>query len=183
MTTHVALLRAVNLGPHNPVAMSELREFLGALGLLEARTLLQSGNAVFGAAGLTPAALERRLEAEAVGRLGLTTTFFVRTAKEWRALVAANPFPDEAVRDPGHLLVLCLKAAPTPAAVAALQASIKGREVVRVVGRQAYAVYPDGVGHSRLTIAVIEKALGTRGTGRNWNTVMKLAAATEVMSA
>jgi uncharacterized protein (DUF1697 family) len=179
MTTHVALLRAVNLGPHNAVAMADLRAFLGQLGLLEARTLLQSGNAVFGAGREAPAALERRLETEAIRRLGLTTTFFVRTAKEWRALVAANPFPDEAVRDPGHLLVFCLKAAPAPAAVSALQASISGREVVRAVGRQAYAVYPDGIGRSRLSIAVIEKALGTRGTGRNWNTVMKLAAAAE----
>jgi uncharacterized protein (DUF1697 family) len=47
---------------------------------------------------------------------------------------------------------------------------------VKVVGRQGYFVYPDGVGNSRLTITLIEKKLGTRGTGRNWNTVLKLAA-------
>jgi uncharacterized protein (DUF1697 family) len=34
----------------------------------------------------------------------------------------------------------------------------------------------DGIGRSRLTSALIEKKLGTRGTGRNWNTVLKLAA-------
>ena len=71
---------------------------------------------------------------------------------------------------------MCLKAAPPPEAVAALQGSIAGRELVRAVGRQAYVVYPDGIGRSRLTNAVIEKRLGTRGTGRNWNTVLKLAA-------
>jgi len=37
-------------------------------------------------------------------------------------------------------------------------------------------VYPDGIGRSRLTSAVIENKLGTRGTARNWNTVLKLAA-------
>ena len=42
-------------------------------------------------------------------------------------------------------------------------------------GRQAYVVYPDGVGTSKLTIALLERKLGTAGTGRNWNTVLKLA--------
>jgi uncharacterized protein (DUF1697 family) len=47
---------------------------------------------------------------------------------------------------------------------------------VRAAGRQAYIVYPDGIGESKLTITVIEKKLGSRGTGRNWNTVLKLGA-------
>jgi len=100
----------------------------------------------------------------------------VRTADEWDAVVAGNPFPAEAKSDPGHLVVMALKAAPEAAAVAALQAAIAGRETVRAVGRQAYLVYPDGIGESKLTIQKIEKALGTRGTGRNWNTALKLQA-------
>lgn len=43
-------------------------------------------------------------------------------------------------------------------------------------------VYPDGIGRSRLTNAVIEKTLKARGTARNWNTVLKLAAAAEELS-
>jgi uncharacterized protein (DUF1697 family) len=176
MTTHIALLRAVNLGSYNAVAMAHLRDFLARLGLDDPRTILQSGNAVFRSGKQPPAAVERLLETEAAKQLGLQTDFFVRTAKEWGNLVAANPFPEEAERDPAHLVVICLKAAPEAKAVAVLQASITGREVVRAVGRQAYVVYPDGIGRSRLTIALIEKKLGTRGTGRNWNTVLKLAA-------
>jgi uncharacterized protein (DUF1697 family) len=53
---------------------------------------------------------------------------------------------------------------------------VKGRERVRVHGRQAYLVYPDGVGRSKLTVTVLERSLGSRGTGRNWNTVLKLQA-------
>jgi len=71
---------------------------------------------------------------------------------------------------------MCLRDAPDRAAVAGLQKAIAGREVVRTSGRHAYIVYPDGIGRSRLTVALIEKKLGTRGTGRNWNTVLKLAA-------
>ena len=48
-------------------------------------------------------------------------------------------------------------------------------EVARGKGRHLYLYYPDGMGTSKLTNAVIERVLGTRGTARNWNTVMKLA--------
>lgn len=101
----------------------------------------------------------------------------MRTAAEWRELVAANPFPAEARDDPGHLLAMVLKDAPPVAALAALRGAIVGRERVELAGRTAYLVYPDGVGRSRLTAALVEKKLGTRGTARNWNTVLKLQAA------
>jgi len=104
------------------------------------------------------------------------TAFFVRSAEDWKALIAANPFPDEARNDPGRLLMLCLKAAPERSAVTALQDAIVGREIVKAKGPQAYIVYPDGQGRSRLTTVLIEKKLGTRATGRNWNTVLKLNA-------
>lgn len=173
---YLALLRAINLGPHNKVAMADLRELLLGLDLEQPRSLLQTGNLVFGAERQSPAGLERLLETEAERRLHLRTDFFVRTAKEWRALIAANPYPDEAVRDPSHLIVMFCKESVGPAAVVALQAAIRGRERVAAAGRQAYITYPDGIGRSRVTNTVIEKKLGTRGTGRNWNTVLKLSA-------
>ena len=78
--------------------------------------------------------------------------------------------------NPSHLLVMFLQKAPDREHTTSLQRAIKGREVVRIKDRHAYIVYPDGIGRSRLTTAVIEKSLGTRGTGRNWNTVLKLGA-------
>lgn len=176
MTTHIALLRAINVGGHEPVAMADLRALLADLGLTGVRSLLASGNLVFASGRGAGPALERWLEAEAGRRLSLDTDIFVRTAAEWHAAVARNPFREAAQRDPGHLLLVALKDAPAAARVKALQDSITGREVLRVVGREAYIVYPDGVGRSKLTGARIEKALSTRGTGRNWNTVLKLDA-------
>lgn len=173
---HVALLRAVNVAGHQPVGMADLRDFLTRLGFADARSLLQSGNLVFRGGTKTGAPLERMLEAEAAKRLRLETDFFVRTADEWRALIRQNPFPEEAERDPAHLVVQFLRDAPDAGAVKALQAAITGRETVQANGRHAYIVYPDGIGHSRLTTALIEKRLGTRSTARNWNTVLKLGA-------
>lgn len=179
MSLHIGLLRAVNLPTHNKVAMRDLVDLLAGLGLKDGRTLLASGNMVFRSGARTASQLERALEDAAARRLGLETDFFVRTAKEWQAVIAGNPFPKDAKLRPNHLMLMCLKAAPERAAVTALEQAIKGREVVRVLGRHAYFVYPDGIGGSRLTTALIEKKLGARGTARNWNTVLKLGALVE----
>jgi uncharacterized protein (DUF1697 family) len=179
MTTHIGLLRAINLGPLNRVAMKDLCALLTRLELHDPRSLLQSGNVVFGCDARTPVQLEQALEKATKERLGVETDYFVRTAKEWRAIIAANPFPKEARADPARLILMCLKDAPDRAAVTALQEAIVGREVVRASGRQAYFLYPDGQGRSKLTIKLIEKKLGTRGTARNWNTVLKLGALAE----
>ncbi len=176
MATYVALLRAVNVGGRNPIGMSELRRFAAQLGLDDPRTLLQSGNLVFRTAARSTADLERMLEVEAAARLGLQADFMVRSTADWRAIIGGNPFLRQAQDDPGHLLVMVFKKAPKAADVKALRAVIAGREVIEARGAHAYLVYPDGVGRSRLTTALIERTLETRGTGRNWNTVVKLAA-------
>ena len=114
-------------------------------------------------------------------RLGVETTVMVRTAKDWRGVIAQNPFPAEAGCDPSHLAGVFLKDAPAPGAEALLQGAVTGRETVRVSGRHVYIVYPDGFGRSKVTSTLIEKKLGTRGTSRNWNTVLKLGALAEAL--
>lgn len=153
--------------------MTNLRRFLTELGFENVRSVLQSGNLVFVSRSRTGAELERHLETEASKRLALEVDFFVRTAEEWKSIVRQNPFRREAEREPAHLIVLFLKNAPAAKDVALLQADISGPEVVKAKGRQAYIFYPNGMGRSKLTFAMIERRIG-RGTGRNWNTVMKL---------
>jgi len=156
--------------------MSDLRELVTELGFSDARTLLQSGNLVFRGDGRSSAALEQLLETEAGKRLGLQADFLVRSADEWKDVVARNPFPKEAERDPSHLVVMFLKSAVNPKNVSAAQAAIVGRETIRADRRQVYIVYPDGIGRSRVSNVFLEGKLGIRGTARNWNTVVKLAA-------
>ena len=169
----IALLRGINVGGHAKVAMADLRAMALELGLAEPQTLLQSGNLVF-RSDAAAEALERKLEEATAERFGFEVTYFLRDAAEWAKVIAANPFPGEAKADPGHLLVQFLRTAPDAAAVAALRAAIRGPEIVRAHGRHAYITYPDGIGRSRLTGPMIETKLGP-ATGRNWNTVLKLA--------
>lgn len=157
--------------------MADLKGMFDALKFAGVRTLLQSGNVVFSSDDKAGAQLESRLEAETEKRFKLATQYFVRTSAEWDSIILANPFPREAANDPGHLLVLPLKTAPSPTALAALEASIQGRETVRAKGRTLYAYYPDGIGNSKLTVALIERKLGSPCTGRNWNTTLKIQSA------
>jgi uncharacterized protein (DUF1697 family) len=174
MARHVALLRAVNVGGTGTVAMPALRGLLTGLGFGEATTLLQSGNLVFRGDHRSGGELEILLENAAADRLQLRTDFLVRSAAEWARIVASNPYHDEAARDPSHLLLMVLKSAPPAHAFEALRAAITGPETFRAADREMYIRYPAGIGRSKLTTRLIETRLGTRGTGRNWNTVLKL---------
>jgi uncharacterized protein (DUF1697 family) len=172
----IALLRAVNLGPTSGVPVAGLCQMVAGLGFGEVRSLLRTGNLVFHAGGARGAALERRLEKATAATFGLATDYFVRTAAEWDAAIAANPMPGPAAEDASHFLLFALKEAPAEGALDRLAAAIKGREVPAIDGRHAYVHFPDGIGTSRLTHKAVEKALGVRATGRNWNTVLKLQA-------
>jgi uncharacterized protein (DUF1697 family) len=176
MTRHVALLRGINVGGRGLIAMSDLRAMLGQLGMDDCQTLLQSGNVVLGSPRQAGERLEQWLERETAKRLGVACDYVVRSAKEWWTIIAKNPFPAAAKADPSHLLVMCLKDAPAKAALAELTAAIQGPEQLRAVGRELYLVYPAGIAKSKLSGALIERKLKTRGTARNWNTVLKLAA-------
>ncbi|MGP8072209.1 MAG: DUF1697 domain-containing protein [Thermoplasmata archaeon] len=174
MPEYVALLRAVNIGPHHRVSMPALGEMFRGLGFTAVSTLLHSGNVVFQGEARPRPGLEKALE-QAVGRhLGVSTDVFVRTASEWERIIVHNPFPEPARIDPAHLVVVLLKKTPVVGALAALERAIQGPERVRLVGDQVYLVYPEGIGRSKVTASVIEKHLGTLGTGRNWSTVQKL---------
>ena len=174
MTVYIALLRAINVGGRNRVAMTDLRALASDVGVSEPQTLLQSGNLVFRSDGRRSEDLEALFEAETAKRLNVQTDFLVRTAAEWSAIVENNPFPSEAKADPSHLLVMPLKSSAKLEDVEALQSTIKGSEIVRLGSRHIYLSYPDGIGGSKLTAARIEKALGNTGTARNWNTALKL---------
>ncbi|MEZ0326050.1 MAG: DUF1697 domain-containing protein [Fimbriimonas sp.] len=175
MRTHVALLRGINVGGNNLVKMGDLRQLFVDLGLEEPATLLQSGNVAFRSAKSAPE-LEQILSKETSASLKVNVEYFVRTADEWGQAIAANPFLDASTSDPSHLLLICLREEPDRAAVKQVQDEWQGPERVGASGRHLYAIYPEGIGPSKLTTFPAWKKLAGGGTGRNWNTVLKLRA-------
>jgi uncharacterized protein (DUF1697 family) len=47
MNVVIAMLRGVNVGPHNRIRMEDLRALCGTLKLRDAQTYVQSGNVIF----------------------------------------------------------------------------------------------------------------------------------------
>jgi uncharacterized protein (DUF1697 family) len=168
------LLRGVNVGGNKMVSMTDLRAVMENMGFTDVRTLLQSGNVVFSGPSKAPPALESQIEKEVKKRLDLSVDIHVRTPREWRAVIEANPFPAEARKDPAHLLLTCYKSPLDASSVKAAQQAITGPERLHASGRHLYMTFPDGMGNSKAAV-VVGKTLGA-GTARNWNTVLKLAA-------
>lgn len=171
----VALLRAVNVGGRNRIAMADLRELLGGLGYGDVRTHLQSGNAVFTTTG-TPGSAEgvaREIERALAEDLGLATSVLVRSRAELERVVAANPLLSVA-DDHARLLVTFLSDAPDREAVGELAPADFEPDVFALGERELYTWYPDGVRATKLSNAFWERRLGVVATGRNWNTVTRL---------
>jgi uncharacterized protein (DUF1697 family) len=173
---HVALLRGVNVGGRNRIAMDALRQIATGLGLVGARTHLQSGNLVFLAQGSAGAAVEEGLRRALAQQLRIDVPVVVRTQPALAATIAANPFAEAASGDPSHLLVTFSSGAPKRDRLAAIAAAARLGERVELVGRELFIHYTGGVARSRLTTALIDRELGVIGTARNWTTVIALEA-------
>jgi uncharacterized protein (DUF1697 family) len=168
------LLRAVNVGGTGKLPMADFKAALADLGYEDPKTLGAAGSALIGAPAKS-AAVEAAVEAALKSRFGLTTDVFVRTHAQLSAILKANPFPAMARDKPAGLIVSFLKGQAKPADVAALRLKIVGPEEVEAGPGCLYITYGAGLGTSKLTGQIVERALGLRGTGRNWNTVGKLA--------
>ena len=172
MAVKIVLLRGINLGAHNRIAMAELRQLLAELGYGQARTLLQSGNVVMSTEA-QPAELARELEREIADRFDVDTPVVVRTREELAAVLARDPLGDVA-DDPKRYQVSFLSAEPAAEAVRALAAVDVAPERFVLVGREIYAWHPDGIHTSSLAKLLSDKRLGVVATARNWNTATKL---------
>ena len=169
---YVALLRGINVGGRNAIAMARLRELLEALGLGDVRTHLQSGNAVFTA----EPAEEQLVHAieEAIAReLGMNVRVLVRSRDELAAVVGADPFRAIAT-DPAKYLVMFLSEAPDHDVRAGVDPAGYRPDRFHLGRREIYLWCPDGLSNSELPKVFSEKRLGLLSTTRNWRTVTKL---------
>jgi uncharacterized protein (DUF1697 family) len=172
--TYVALLRGINLGARNRLAMADLRSLLDKLGYDDVRTHLQSGNAVFAASTRSARAVEKAVEEAIEATLGLQIRVLVRSAQEMAKVVAADPLGDRATDHARYMVVFLEKTVPT-SALADIDPGAYEPEEFAVDGRHLYLWLPDGSHASRLARVMSEKRLGGAGTMRNWRTVTKLA--------
>ena len=172
MPRYLALLRGVNVGGHNLVAMRDLRRVCSSLGLADVTTYRQSGNVLFSTSGSIPAA--EALEQAILQELGVGSAVLLRQGAELAQIVGANPFAGAEDVDPAQLYLAFLKAEPEAGRLAAFSVPGAGGERLRVRGREIYLYHPGGYGRTKLTSGYMERHLGVTATTRNWRVVQEL---------
>jgi uncharacterized protein (DUF1697 family) len=185
MATHVALLRGINLGGRNKVAMADLRAVVASLGHTDVSTYIQSGNVLFTAAAAAgTGALADDLDRAIAAELGVTAPVVVLSRDELAQVIRDNPYPDEP--NPRCVHAVLRRGTPSPEllgriAEAGEKAARSGsRDSVQSVGLALYLHTPDGYGRSDLAQSLLRivgsPKAGLTGTARNWATVTKLLA-------
>ena len=180
MPTHVALLRGINVGSHNRVAMPALRELMTSLGHTDVATYIASGNVVFTPADPdpTPAVLAADLEKAIATTLGVSPRVVVLSCADLARVVADNPYPDQPDHKRVHAFFLTGETGQEAQAhLERLNRRLGdklGRDEARVVGRTLYLHTPDGFGTSELAKQLSKPRGPAEGTARNWATVTKL---------
>ena len=178
MHTFVALLRGINVGGKVMIPMAELRSSLGALGLEDVVTYVQSGNVVFRTSSGDAPDLAVRIEEQVASDFGFGVAVLLRTPSELKAIAAENPFLSGKA-DPSQLHVMFLDREPGADAAAQLDPARSPPDEFALQGREVYLRLPNGAGRSKLTIDYFEKRLGVRATTRNWRTLSKVVELTE----
>lgn len=182
MPTHVALLRAVNVGGGGRILMADLRQVVSGLGHADVATYIQTGNVLFSTSQSDTAALARAIEAAIAESLGVRAPAIVLARDELARVVRANPYPAEP--NPRSVHCVFLPAEPGPEALAGVQEAVRlageqgSRDEASLLGRTLYLHTPDGFGRSGLVTALLTKRSSpvAVGTGRNWATITKLLA-------
>ena len=173
--TFVALLRGINVGGKNKLAMKDLVAIFEDSGCTDVRNYIQSGNVVFRAnkdAGDRTASLVRKAIAQ---DHGLQVPVVVRSASEMVEVAQSNPFLEDGSGAAEHLHVMFLADTPEKAHVATLDHARSHPDVFVPRGREIFLLLPNGVARSKLTNAYFDSALRTVSTSRNWKTVLTLA--------
>lgn len=172
--THVAFLRGINVGRAKRVAMADLRAVAEDLGYTDIKTVLNSGNLVFSAPGVSTDAAAAAIEAAVLSRTGVSSRVTVVEAAELADVVAENPLSAVA-DDPSRLLVGVLPGLADAAKLEPLLDRDWAPGAIAVRGRAAYFWCPEGVLKSPALDAAT-RVLGDAITTRNWSTITKLHA-------
>ncbi|HXB48916.1 MAG TPA: DUF1697 domain-containing protein [Streptosporangiaceae bacterium] len=186
MPRYLALLRGINVGGRNKVAMADLRDLATALGLADATTYIQSGNLLFSCAEADTAELADLLESEIASRMGVRPAVVVLSRDDLKQVIADNPYTGET--NPKCLHAVFRRDEIDPDGIAAVAAAVQrvrdtgSRDDATIIGRTLFLHTPDGFGRSELAVRLSNAKAQAAGTARNWATVTKLMGMLDVAS-
>lgn len=183
MSLRIALMRSIVIGGRR-VKGEEARGLAAAVGGTDVRSVIATGNILF-RSRKAPATLQRELERACAAEYGKATEMVVKTAAEWRALMAANPFLKEAETDPGRVLAWAMREPLPDSGLEQLRRRAGPDERIERTPQGDFYCWFGGadIDASKLPSGFGLKALGAVGTNRIWNTMLKITAVLDQMEA
>lgn len=169
MPRYAAFLRGVT--PMN-AKMPELKRCFEEAGFSEVRTLLSSGNVVFGARQASAPSLERRAEAAMKKHLGRSFLAIVRPVDALREILALDPYRPFRLKKGAKRVVTFLRTIPRTKI--ALPVESDGARILCIEDGEVFSAYVPGP-RGPVFMSLIESTFGKDLTTRTWDTVRKVA--------
>jgi uncharacterized protein (DUF1697 family) len=188
---YVAFLRGINVGGRKPVKMADLRTSFEAMGFQNVRTVLASGNVIFGAArpaspgeAAAPLLDSGPQNADAIAAwieqglrqaFGFQVPVVVRAMEDLRRLVDSDPFKKVA-RTPDTKLYVSFLSAPVENGPDFAYESPDGDLTVHriSVGEVVGMVVLSPKHGTTGLMAILDEEFGTAITTRSWDTIAKV---------
>jgi uncharacterized protein (DUF1697 family) len=176
MARYIAFLRAVNVGGHHTVKMDYLRRLFASLGFSNVETFIASGNVVFETTSKNAQALEREIEKRLREALGYEVATFIRTDAELAIVASYKPFSQSDLDGAAALNIAFLGDVLDDKSSRRLMTLRTDIDDFHIHEREIYWLCRQKQSGSKISNAVLEKAIGRKSTMRGANTVQKMAA-------
>lgn len=171
MPTHLAFLRAINIGKRQ-YRMAQLRAAVEAAGFTDVETHIQTGNLRVSTPMRSQTKVAEALERVFLDDAGFEVRTIVLSPAELRE-IAADADALAAEHQPGHGHYISLLQSPA-ADAAEVEALSREGEIVRVCGRAVHLLYDVPYHQAKVSGAAVEKRLGV-STNRNAKVIRALA--------
>jgi uncharacterized protein (DUF1697 family) len=174
MTTHLALLRGINVSGHNMIKMDALKATLEAIGFTNVQTYIQSGNVFVDTEEENAPAVGFKIKQEIFKSFGHEVPIVVIGKSDLEACFKNNPFLKEKEVDLKKLYVAFVSTTLRSDNINDLKISQFKPDEASIDENKIYIKYAVGAGKTRFDQKYIEKKLNVTATIRNWNTVTQL---------
>ncbi len=176
METYISILRGINVGGHNKIPMTGLKDLYEELNLKNIITYIQSGNVIFKFAKVpSEQGLAKKIEKKILEKYGFDVPVIIRSLNEIENTLVTNPFLKQDGIDIEKLHVTFLSDVPQKAQLEAIKKYYHSPEKFIILGKEVYVYCPNGYGNTKISNTFFENKLKVTATTRNWKTVNKLA--------
>lgn len=174
MTTHLALLRGVNVSGHNMIKMEALKTTLEAIGFQNVQTYIQSGNVFVDTEEENASKVGFVIKQEIFKVFGHEVPIVVVNKEDLAVCFINNPYFKEKDVDTKKLYVAFVSTTLKSENINDLKVSQFKPDEASIDGNKIYIKYAVGAGKTRFDQKYIEKKLNVIATIRNWNSVTQL---------